>query len=68
MINLYVSSLSSFKVLGFANKRDRATHLKDFDARPITAGVWKLSDGSIAAWSESALERYEDLVDAEVWL
>lgn len=58
MINLHIVSPSSYKVLGFDNEEFVSLHLADFEAVRVSRDVWELSDGSMAALSEKALENF----------
>ena len=58
MINLHIVSPFSYNVLGFDNEEFVSLHLADFDAVRVSRDVWELSDGSMAALSEKALENF----------
>ena len=58
MINLHIVSPFSYNVLGFESSEHVSLHLADFEARRVSSNVWELSDGSMAALSEEALENF----------
>ena len=45
-------------MLGFESSEHVSLHLADFEARRVSSNVWELSDGSMAALSEEALENF----------
>ena len=58
MINLHIVSPFSYSVLGFESSEHVSLHLADFEACRVSRDVWELSDGSMAALSEEALEDF----------
>lgn len=58
MINLYIASEFTSKVIGFDNEEFVSLHLADFEAQRITSKVWELADGSFASLSETDLENF----------